>query len=60
MATQYNIITIRIDMNDYEQMMIKLIAKVKDLHLQLEDTNKKLDETDAIIHKIIILLGKRT
>ena len=35
-------------MNDYEQMMIKLIAKVKHLHLQLEDTNKKLDETDAI------------
>ena len=47
-------------MNDYEQMILKLITKVKDLHLQLEDTNKKLDQTDAIIHKIIILLGERS
>ena len=47
-------------MNKYDEMMIKLIAKVKDLHLQLEDTNKKLDQTDAIIHKIIILLGERS
>lgn len=47
-------------MNDYEQMMIKLIDKVKDLHLQLEDTNKKLDQMDLVVHKIIILLGKRS
>ena len=47
-------------MNDYEQMILKLITKVKDLHLQLEETNNKLDQMDLVVHKIIILLGKRS
>ena len=47
-------------MNDYEQMIIKLIAKVKSLHLQLEETNNKLDQMDLVVHKIINLLGERS
>ena len=47
-------------MNDYEQIILKLITKVKDLHLQLEETNNKLDQMDLVVHKIIILLGKRS
>lgn len=46
-------------MKDYDEIIIKLITKVKELHLQLEETNNKLDETDAIVHKIIKLLGDR-
>ena len=47
-------------MNKYDDMIIKLIDKVKDLHLQLEETNNKLEETDLVVHKIIKLLGERS
>ena len=47
-------------MNKYEQMIFKLISKIKDLHLQLEETNNKLEETDLVVHKIIKILGERS
>ena len=53
-------ITIGMAMNDYDEMILKLITKVKSLHLQLEETNNKLDQMDLVVHKIIILLGKRS
>ena len=47
-------------MNKYDEMILKLITKVKSLHLQLEETNNKLDQMDLVVHKIINLLGERS